>query len=402
MPNPLLATLRVPHFLPLWISNLLQFAATYAQLVALQWLVTSLTDSRTLLGLVGFVQGVVIFATSPLAGVAVDRLAKRRVLAVGRLGLAVVALAVAALVAADRIAIGHLLVAAFAGGLFSSFMQPATQTFVFDVVGRERVQHAVALNSGATGLAQTAGPFAGGALLALAGFVGAYLSAAAGLLLAAALLLRVPVSGRSAAPPAAASWWADLREVLDYVGANPGVKWALVACTMAIFNGSLQAMRPVFARHVLEVGSVGYGSMAGAAGLGGLTTALVLALRPPLRRPGVVVVASMLGFSACCFLYAFAFSYAYILAVEFLSGVFGQIWMVATFSGFQMAVPEAMRGRIVGLVFTLVMLAPVSQLFIGMLADAIGDQLAMGIFGLTPTLALAVLLAASWRSLARM
>lgn len=401
MSNPLLATLRVPHFRPLWLSNLIQFTAVSAQWVTLQWLVTSLTDSRTVLGLVGFVQGGVIFATSPLAGVAVDRLSKRRVLAAGRLGLAAVALAVAALVAADRIAIWHLLVGALFAGLMTSFMQPATQTFVFDVAGRERVQHAVALNSGATGVAQTAGPFVGGALLAGVGFVGAYAVSAVGLLLAAALLMRVPVSGRSL-QVASTGWWADLREVLAWVADHPPVRLALLACTLAVFNGSLQAMRPIFARHVLGVGSVGYGSLAAAAGLGGLTTAFALAALPPLRRPGLMIVGSMLGFSASCLLYAFAFSYEYLLAVEFLSGVFGQIWMVSTFSGFQMAVPEAMRGRIVGLVFTLVMLAPVSQLFIGMLADAVGDRQAMGIFGAIPTALLALMLLLGHRSLARL
>jgi hypothetical protein len=190
--------------------------------------------------------------------------------------------------------------------------------------------------------------------------------------------------------------------VLAYVAANRPLRLALLACTLAVFNGSLTAMRPIFARHVLGVGSLGYGSLAGAAGLGGLATAFALALLPPFSRPGLAIVASMLGFSVSCFLYAFAFSYEYLLAIEFMSGVWGQIWMVSTFSGFQMAVPETMRGRIVGLVFTLAMLAPMSQLGIGLLADAVGDQLAMGIFGAIPTLVLGALLLRGRRALAQM
>jgi hypothetical protein len=131
---------------------------------------------------------------------------------------------------------------------------------------------------------------------------------------------------------------------------------------------------------------VGYGAMAGAAGLGGLLAAFAMAARPPSPRPGLMMSASMLGFSICIVLYAFAFSYAYVLLVELALGVLGQVWNVYAFSGIQMAVPDSMRGRVVSLVFALVMLAPIGALFVGLLADATSDQLALGIFGAIPTL----------------
>ncbi|MBW2273166.1 MAG: MFS transporter [Deltaproteobacteria bacterium] len=394
--------MRVPHFSKLWASNLVQFCCTYAQLLILQWLVTSLTESRTLIGLVSFIQGGVIFVTSPLSGVAVDRLARRNILVAGRLGLALVLCAVAALVATGGIEVAHVLVASVALGLLMSLMQPATQTYVFDVVGRESLQSAVSLNAAATGVGQTLGPLLGGALLGAAGFVVAYLSVAAGLVMAAGLLLLVPVPGVSGDGARETHWWADLEEGLVYVVQHRAVLLALIVCSMSIFNGALAAMRPIFARHVLEVGSTGYGVMAGAAGLGGLVSALFVATRPVARRPGLLIAASMLGFSVLIFLYAFAFSYEYILVVEFGTGVCGQLWMVATFTGIQMAVPEEMRGRVMGLVFMVVMLAPMGALFVGMLADFAGDQLAMGIFGAIPTLLLLGILAFGWRTLSEL
>ncbi len=81
------ATLREPHFRAVWVSNLVHFSAWSAQFVMLQWLVTSLTDSRTGLGSVSFLMGAVVFATSPFAGVAADRLPRRNLLVLGRLGL---------------------------------------------------------------------------------------------------------------------------------------------------------------------------------------------------------------------------------------------------------------------------------------------------------------------------
>ena len=94
-----------------------------------------------------------------------------------------------------------------------------------------------------------------------------------------------------------------------------------------------------------------------------------------------------------------AFSYVYILAVEFAMGAFSQVWNVSTFSGLQMAVPDAMRGRVVSLVFTLVMLAPIGALFCGMLADATSDQTALGIFGIVPAILLIGILTFGHRQL---
>lgn len=365
----------------------------------LQWLVTSLTDSRTILGSVSFIMGGVVFVTSPWAGVAADRLARRNLLLFGRLGLAIVVSAIGLLVAADRIEIWHILVGTAVSALLTAFMQPATQTYVLDIVGRERAQNAVALNVAAQGLGQTVGPLWGGGLVAAVGFVGAYFSSAAGIVLAAGLLLAVPILGRSEQAKDPRSWWADLREGLGYVRRHPPVRLALLTASLAIFTGAVSAMRPVFARHVLEVDSTGYGMLAGAAGLGSLLTAFVMAGLPQARRPGLWMGYSMLGFSLCIVLYAFAFSYAYVLGVEFVMGILSQVWNVAAFSGLQMAVPEAMRGRVVSLLFTLVMLAPIGSLFVGILADGTSDQMALGIFGVVPSIFLVAILTFGHRQL---
>jgi MFS transporter, DHA1 family, staphyloferrin A biosynthesis exporter len=395
-------TFRIPYFLPLWGSNGLQFCAWYAQLLVLQWLVMSLTDSRTLLGLVSFVQGGVIFLTSPLAGVAVDRFPRRHVLMTGRIGLAAVLAALAAGVASGQVVYAHLIVASVAIGALASLMQPATQTFVFDVVGRERAPSAVSLNSAITGLAQTLGPMAGGAALGAFGFVGACFGAAGALGLAALALLAVPVLARGEPAPGRNGWWSELREGLAWVSGNRPVLLALFACSMSIFNGALAAMRPVFARHVLDVGSVGYGTMAGMAGAGGLTAALAMSMLPRTRHPGLWIAGSMLGFSLLIVAYALAPSYPFVLAAEFGTGLCGQVWMVSTFTGLQMAVPETMRGRIVALVFMLATLAPVGSLVVGALADAVGDRPAMAVFGAIPALLLTALLVFGHGSLRRL
>jgi MFS family permease len=394
-----LATFRIRHFPALWTSNLLHFTAWFGQSVILQWLVTSLTDSRTIIGLVLFVQGAVVLLASPVAGVAADRLPRRSILIVGRLALAALLFAIAFAVAQNWVTIWQLLVAVGIASLVTALMNPATQTYVLDVVPRDRAQSAVSLNAAGSVLGQTGGPLAGAALLAALGFTGAYVSTGFMLVFGALGLLAVGVSGRSPARQEPTPWWHDLRDVLRYVARHPALRLVLLACAMSAFNGAIAAMRPIFARHVLEVGSTGYGALAAASGAGGLLAAIGLAARPPLARPGPVIVGSMLAFSVAIFLYAFAFSYAWCLALELIAGFAAQLWMVSTYSGVQMAVPEEMRGRVMGLVFMLVTLAQLGALFVGLLADAVGDQLAMGIFGFVPSVALTFLLVRGYREL---
>lgn len=393
------AAFRVPYFTPFWLSNLLQFVAGQAQAIAFQWLVTDLTTSRTVLGLLGFVQGTTVALASPSAGAAADRFPKRDMLVAGRLGVAATAMVIAILTHLGWIALWQIFGLAVVGGLIAAFIQPASQTYVFDVVGRENVQNAVALNATGTGAAQMIGPALAGALIATVGTVGTFSSAGLGMMAATWFLWRIPIRGASA-NVSGNSALRDLREGFAWALGHPPVLLALVTCSMALFNGALFAMRPIFARHVLEVGSVGFGMMSGAAGLGTVAGALVASALPPLRRPGIAIALGMFGYSTCLLLYSFAFSYAYVLVVEFAVGVFSQLWGVATFSGLQLAVPEEMRGRVIGMVFMVVQLASIGQLFAGALADRVGDQLALGIFGAAPMLVTGSILVFGHRSLA--
>ncbi len=384
--SPIAAAFALPFFGAVWSANLLQMLAGQVHLFTLQWLVTDLTTSRTTLGLVLTITGLTVTLASPLAGVAADRFPKRDLLVVGRVGVLVVVVLLLGLVYSGAVAIWHLLVCAGAYGFLQALTQPATQTYVFDVVGREHTQTALALNSAGIGLASMGGPAIAGVLVASSGVAGSWVGVIAGLVLSIVLLARVPIRGLPSALPRAPL--RELQEGFAYVLAHPPVLLALFACSMSFFNGALFAMRPVFARHVLDVGSEGMGMMAATAGIGTLLGALLATRRPTLRRPGRAIVLSMLGFSVCIFAYAFAFSYGYILLVEFASGFFAQLWQISAFSGLQMSVSEALRGRVMGLVFMVAQLAQVGGVFVGRLADDIGDQLAMGIFGLIPMLLL--------------
>ena len=396
-----LDTFRLPSYAPLWVSNLIQFICFQVLALAMQWLVTSLTPVRSALGLVGFVQGGTIALASPPAGALVDRHPRRQLLAFARVGMALLGVGVAWLVWTDVIAYWHLLAAAVVGGLLTAVLQPAAQTLVVDVVGRDRTEQAVALNAMGTSLGTMSGGAIAGVLVAGVGMMATYLIGSAGVLLGAVLLLWVHTLPRERLTQRT-SVLDDVREGFAYVRQRPPLLLAMLGCSMAFFNGAMNPMRIIFARNVLEVGAWEFGVLSATNGVGTLLCAVAVTLRPPTRRLGILIVASMLGFASGLLLYSFGFSYQWALGVELWLGITGQLWNVVAVTGFQLAVPEEMRGRVLSMVFTLAQLGFVGILGVTALADAIGDQLALGIFGAIPTVFLSLLLVFGWRTLLEM
>jgi MFS family permease len=394
-------TFRLPYYARLWTSNLIQFVCFQILFLAMQWLVTSLTPLRSAVGLVGFVQGGTIALASPAAGVIVDRRPKRSLIAIGRGGLALVALTIGLLVWSDGIAYWQILLVSIVGGSLASLLNPATQTFVVDVVGRQRTQNAISLNAMGTSFGTMGGGALAGVLVGSVGMVATFVSASLGVVLAGLIVLSIPIAGK-ASRSSRASLWEDLREGFAYVRSRPPLLLALLASAMAIFNGAISPMRPIFARHVLAVGPEEFGVMSAVNGIGTLVAAIWITLHPPRRHLGLIIAGSMLAFASGLLLYSFAFSYAWVLGVEFWMGLTGQLWNVAALTGFQLAVPEEMRGRVLSMVFTLAQLGFVGILAVGALADVVGDQVALGLFGAIPTFLLTGILLFGWRTLKQM
>ncbi len=392
------STLALPYVAPFFASNFIQFLCGQIAMLASQWLITDLTESRFLITLVAFAQGGAVVLFSPVAGLIADRTAKRRLLILSRMMLLAVMAILGGLVASGEILIAHVWLCSIAGGITMALSQPASQTFVYDLVGRDRLENAIALNATSAGIAQVLGPAAGGALLAALGVAATFIGAALGMGLSAGLLLAIPIAGRAVAT-ARKPGLHEMGEGFVYVWKDRGLRLVILVCAMALFNGAIGPMRPVFARFVLEVGEVGLGGMAAASGAGTILSAIALASLNRFRYIGLWIACSMLGFSACMLLYSFAFSYEYILVIEFLLGVFGQIWNVTVIAGLQLVVPPELRGRVIALVFMIAQLGFLGVPLNGILADRTGDQFALGVFGAFPRVILCGILLFGFRRL---
>jgi MFS family permease len=395
-------TFRLPYYRQLWLSNLITAACFQVQFLALQWLVTTLTSSRSALGIVAFATGGAVAAMSPVAGLLADRYPKRNLIGLGRLGITVVGAIVAWLIASGRIALWHILGASVVGGALVSLLGPAAQSYIADVVGRARVAQAVALGAMGASVALAGGAALGGVLIASIGLVPTWLGAAASVALAGVLVLAIPIRGEAARAAGGRSALRDVREVIAYVGSRPPLRLALLACAMALFNGALGAMRPFFARDVFGVDARGFGWLSASQGIGTIVAALGVTLFPPRRHLGVWIAGTMLAYAAGLVLYALSPSFGFALGVEFWLGLCGELWHVTAITGFQLAVPDHMRGRVLSAVFTFAQLGFLGSAAVGATADWLGDRWALGLFGAVPTAVLALLLARGHRTLRQM
>jgi MFS family permease len=394
-------TFRLPHYGALWGSNVVQFICFHVLFMAMQWLVTELTELVSAVTLLSALQGASIAVMSPFAGVIVDRYPKRNLIVLSRFMLAGIATTIATLVYAGVMTYWILIAIAVLGGALNSALGPATQTFVVDVVGRDRTQHAVSLNAIGSSFGTMGGASLAGVLIAAVGVVGTYAIAAVGVIASALAVVRIPIRGRVERTERT-SLGSDLREGFAYVRSRPELLLALAACAMAIFNGAIGPLRVVFATKVFDAGPMGFGMMSAVHGIGTFVAAVLLILRRPRGNYGLLIAGTMFVYASGLVLYSFAFSFEYILAVELLLGFSGQAWNICAVVGFQMVVPAEMRGRVLSMVMTLAQLGFLGMAVVGILADLIGVQLAVGIFGAIPMTLLAIELVFGWKTLKKM
>jgi len=378
-------SLRDPHFRTYWTSNALFFIGQGLVLLGAQWLMLTLTDSRLLLGAIGGIQGGVVFLLSPVAGVMADRMARRNLLIWGRLGFTVVLVVIGLLVVTDAVRWWHLLLASGVSSIFLALSQPATQTYVYDLVGRERLTNAIALNSMTTGVFLIAGPSMGGALVATIGPEGTYFAGGVGYFVGALLLLTIPVPGKTASAPRRSSFAHDIAEGVRYLRRDPLLPWFFLAVGITFFCSAITTLRPVFAKEILMVGPVGLGWMGATFGAGALLSSLlVAAVGGQLKLKGLVMLLSCLGWCIGKVIYSQSHWFPLNLGLEFGMGMVPAFYVASAMTILQVRVPEHLRSRVVAVYFMILQFSQMNGLTAGLLADHLGDRMTLLLMGCIP------------------
>jgi predicted MFS family arabinose efflux permease len=351
--------------------------------VAQGWLVLELTDQPFWLGAVGAASTLPVLAFSLLGGVAADRFPKRTLLIASQSVSAVLALGLGLLVLGGHVRVWHVIVVALLLGTANAIDLPARQSFVVEMVGREDLLNAIALNSFTFNVARVAGPAIAGVIVAAAGAPACFLVNAASFVpvVAALGMMRGLPAPPQARPGSVAS---HLREGLGYLARERRFQGFIgLVATGSFFGFPCITLLPAFARDVLHADARGYGLLMAMTGVGAVASALALAARQRSGVGGGVVVWAGVAFGAALVLFSASRSFATAVPLLALAGA-GMVAQAATANTLvQATAPDALRGRLMS-IFTLVLMGamPLGNIVIGALAGLVGTTAAVAAFGL--------------------
>ena len=346
------SSLRQRNFRLYWFGQMISLMGTNMQTIGQAWLVLQLTHSPLQLGLVGALQFLLVLLFSLFGGVFADRWPKRRVLLVTQSAAMLQALVLWALIAAGVVQLWHIYVLAMLLGLTTSLDQPTRSAFVVEMVGREDLPNAVALNSSLMNLARVVGPGLGGIIIAASGVTTLFLlNALSFLAVIGGLALMRPheLYAQARQRPNAGgqqTTWQSLREGLNYVWKTPAVLLViLVVGLVLLFGANFTIVLPLFATDVLHVGAAGFGFLSAALGVGALLSALWLAWsheQPTIR--GVLIGTLAFGLLEAIF----AVSHLYLLSLLLIAGVGAAetVFGAQAITTLQTVAPDHLRGRV--------------------------------------------------------
>ena len=367
------------NFRLFWIGQTVSLIGTWMQQVGQGWLALQLSNSAFIVGLVSAAGSLPILVFSLYAGVIVDRRDKLRLVTLAQVLLSLEAAALWWLVWSGRITIPLLVILAASNGLISAVEIPARQSLIVDLVGREDVLDAIALNSGGFNLARIVGPSIAAAVIAGAGLSWCFgINAVSYIAVIACLVaIRLPRFVPAETIVAARE---GFREGVAYIRSRREVTGIMgLIAVYSIFGFQYITMMPVIARDVLRTGAGGYGLLVTLVGVGALSGALTLAALSSRIRRGRLFMASAYSFAALLLVFS-------IVRVITVAGVLlvliGLVMMVngALANGpLQSIVPDALRGRVMAAyVFVYVGFTPIGSLIAGAVAHVLNVQWAIG------------------------
>ena len=352
-PHDPYAALRVPDYRRLMIACVALSVGGEVQAVAVGWELYERTHSATVLGLIGLVQLLPVYALALPSGHAADRYSRTRLFVISQSLLALAAVGLAAL------SFGHGPVWAFYGclaltGIGQAFARPARWALLPQVVPRDLLQNAVTWKSTSWQFAAIAGPAIGGYIIAKAGGAAwAYVLAAilSGLAIAQIGAIRIRPAPNASEPTTLGGFLAGFK----FIWSNDLILATITLDLFAVLLGGAQALLPMFASDILHVGPVGLGWLRSAESIGALMMALTLAHRRPFQKAGPTLLAAATAFGLATIGFGLAQDVRLSFLMLLIAGAVDNISVVVRSTLIQTLTPDSMRGRV----------SAVNSLFIG-------------------------------------
>jgi MFS family permease len=379
--NPFRPLIIHRNFRIFWSGQTLSLIGTWMQSVASGWLALQLSNSAFIVGLVSAAGSFPVLVLSLYGGVIADRYNKLKLVTIAQALLLVQALALWWFTVSNHLTIGWLLGLTTLNGLISAFEIPARQSFIVELVGREDLIDAIALNSGGFNLARIVGPSIAALVIGTLGLHWcfafnsfSYLAVLAGL-----FLIRLPPWERSAQTQSSLE---GLKEGFAYVRETPVVAVLIrVIGVYAIFGLPILAMMPVIARDILRTNAAGYGFLLTCVGIGALTGALSLAWLGRRVHRGKLFIISSYSFAGALIVFCLLPWHSLHIAAAVLIVIgFAMLLNGALANGLlQSIVPDELRGRVISVyILVYVGLAPIGSFLAGIAANTFGVLWAIG------------------------
>ena len=340
----------IPNFRAFWAARFMGTVASMMLVIVIGWQVYDIArqtmnprDAAFMLGMIGLVQFIPMFSLTLVVGVIADRVDRRHI-ARGAVALELLLAALlGTLVLRNAVTMEALFVVAFLFGVARAFAGPSLSALAPNLVPREILPSAIALNSISWQAGAVAGPPLGAYLYA-ASPASPYLVAAG--LFAATLAALFAIGPVPRPEPSKLSPWRSLVEGLGYVRHNRIVLGAISLDLFAVLLGGATAMLPIYARDVLHVGVEGLGPLRAAPAVGAAITALVLAFRPLTRNVGPIMFLCVGLFGVATIVFGLSTNMRLSLAALVVLGAADMISMYVRASLIQLHTPDAMRGRV--------------------------------------------------------
>lgn len=376
------SALRHRNFRLFWLGQLFSLVGSWMQAVAQAWLILELTGSAFLLGLVGTLQFAPILLFSLFTGVLADRFPKRSLLLVTQSVMMALALALGLLTLTGVVQYWHVLVLASLGGLAHALDMPARQSLIIELVGRQDLMNAIALNAMVFNGARVVGPAVAGILISMVGLAACFLLNAASFVAVLTGLWLIRLNGEVVKKQGnGGSMLGEIKEGLQYIMKTPFVKYGLALMgVMSVFAMNFHVLIPVFAREVLGQGPRGFGLLMSALGAGALIGSVSLAYFSRWEPKRALIIAGALVMCVSQIMLAPVRLFPLSLFLLLVTG-----WAMITFtaslnSSIQLRVPDHLRGRIMSVYFLLfVGMMPFGSLLSGAVSRLWGSPAALAL-----------------------
>jgi len=366
-------SLRHRNFQLFFSGQMISLIGTWMDNIAEAWLVYRLTGSSLLLGTVAFAGQIPVFLMAPIGGMVADRFDRHKIVIATQASSMVLAFMLAGLTLSGRVKVWEVIVLAALMGAVNAFDIPARQAFLVEMVGREDLMNAIALNSSMFNGARVIGPSIAGIIVASVGEGWCFFANAVSYIAVITGLLLMQLGPRRRAA-IVTSPFEHIAEGFRFVFRARPIRALLLLIGLVSFVAvPYSVLMPIFADRILHGGALGLGLLMGAAGAGALLGALTLTLRSGVQGLGRLVGFAAMGFGLSLALFSFSriFWLSFALLVPVGYGVMLQMASCNTL--IQSMVPDELRGRALAAYTMMFMgMAPMGSLFAGAAAEHIG------------------------------